>query len=95
MSEASKIWIALPDKLLAQLDAVAEGSGLSRNDALRRAVEVYVDRSMRAGLSEEMARGYQEMASLNLALAADDEATLADWCDHWEIHPEGRPHGGA
>lgn len=95
MSEASKIWIALPDKLLAQLDAVAAGCGMSRDDALRRAVEVYVGRSMRAGLTEEMARGYQEMGSLNLALAADGDAALADWRELWETKPEGRSHGGA
>lgn len=94
MSEASKIWIALPDKLLAQLDSVAQVAGLSRDDVLRRAVEVYVDRSVQSQMCETMAQGYKEMATLNLALAVDDEDTLGDWPEYGANLPEANSRGG-
>lgn len=94
MSEASKIWIALPDKLLAELDHVAHETGMSRDDVLRRAVEVYVDRSTQAQLCASMAQGYQEMAHLNLALALDEEETLGDWQGEGNAYSEADPRGG-
>ncbi len=94
MSDASKIWVALPDKLLEQLDNVAQVSGLSRNDVLRRAVEVYVDRSVQSDMCELMAQGYREMATLNLALAVDDEESLGDWPEYGANLPEANSRGG-
>ena len=94
MTEASKVWVSLPDKLLAELDNVAQVSGLSRDAALCRAVEVYLHRSADGVLTTAMAQGYKEMAELNLALALDDEETLSDWPEVGSWVPEADPSGG-
>lgn len=93
VTEASKVWVALPDKLIAQLDSAAEVAGLSRDAALRRAVEVFVDRSTHTRLCDAMAQGYVEMAHLNLAIAVDDEDTLSDWLDDGSRLSEANPRG--
>ena len=90
----ARIWVALPDKLLAELDTVAQVAGMSRDDVLRRAVEAYVDRTHRTQAGAAMARGYQEMGRLNLALAVGDEDSLSDWDDDAAGPPEVQPRGG-
>lgn len=99
MADGTKVWVSLPDRLLARLDRVARESGTSRDDVLRRAVESFVGRSHVsglgdiAGLSEAMVRGYRAMADLNLALAEEDGAALVDWPAFDDGPPEAGERG--
>ena len=95
VSDGTRIWISLPDELLARLDRLAQGSVLSRSDAVVKAVEAYVVRAGGDGLWAALAQGYKEMAALNLAIALDDEDTLADTGEHERKHPEADSRGGA
>lgn len=94
VSQGQGIWVSLPDKLLAQLDSVAEGAGISRDDAVRRAVEAFIGRSGGEELGAAMVRGYKDMARINLALAVDDEETLADWMLYEKRLSEADSSGG-
>lgn len=93
--KASKIWVALPDKLVSELDTLAEGAGLSRDDLLCRAVEAFVHKSTYVQLCATMAEGYRDMARLNLALAIDDEDSFTDWPEYEYTDSEDHPSGGA
>ena len=94
MSHGTRIWISLPDELLAQLDHLAHGAGMSRSDAVLKAVEAYVVRTPNESLKTALARGYKDMAALNLAIALDDEDTLTDAGEYERRLSEADPSGG-
>gem|GEM_PF-3351890 len=93
MSRGTRIWVSLPDELLAQLDQCAHGAGLSRADAVLKAVEAYVVRTRREGLKVALARGYRDMAEINLAMALDDEGTLTDTGEYERLLSEADRRG--
>lgn len=94
VSKGTKIWVSMPDKLLAELDHLASCAGMSRADAVVRAVETFVVRTSVEGLKMALERGYRDMADLNLAIVHGDEETLADMGEFERKFSEADTSGG-
>lgn len=62
--------------------------------ALRRAVEILASRIAGGGIAASMARGYEAMGKLNLALAAEGCETMAEWPAYEPAREEGAPEAG-
>jgi len=58
--------ISLPQSLLEEVDGLAAVERRNRSEFIREAMRVYIAERKRRTVREEMKRGYQEMASLNL-----------------------------
>lgn len=72
----TEVVIRLPQKLLAELDGVAELEKLNRDEFIYRATKAYLRERRKRHIVESMRRGYVEMAKINLAIAS--EAILAE-----------------
>lgn len=69
MSQLKKVLITVPDTLLEQVDLIASKEQTNRSEFVREAMRRYIEEKKKAELREEMKKGYQEMAELNLRLA--------------------------
>lgn len=61
--------ISLPDNLLEEVDGIVALEKKNRSEFIREAMKLYIGERKRRYLREQMRIGYQEMASINLALA--------------------------
>jgi len=66
-----KVVVAVPSKLLEEVDKTAEMEKISRSEVVRQALRLYLDEKKRKMLREEMIKGYKEMAKINLNLALE------------------------
>jgi len=66
-----RIMISLPESLLAEVDGLATLERRNRSEFIREAMKLYITERKRRDIREQMKRGYQEMASINLALAVE------------------------
>ena len=71
MSQLKKVWVSLPDALLSEMDQIALVEQSRRGCIVRDAIRQYIDKHNRSLLVEQMKKGYQEMASINLTLAIE------------------------
>lgn len=69
MSQLKKVLITVPDTLLEQVDTIASHEKTNRSEFVREAMRRYIEEKKRAELTEQMKKGYHEMAELNLRLA--------------------------
>ncbi|NLT96275.1 MAG: ribbon-helix-helix protein, CopG family [Clostridia bacterium] len=69
MSELKRIMISLPENLLEEVDGIVALERKNRSEFIREAMKLYIQERKRKTLREQMRIGYQEMASINLALA--------------------------
>ncbi len=69
MSQLRKVLITVPDHLLEQVDHYVGQEKTNRSEFVREAMRRYLDEKQKATLREEMQKGYQEMAELNLSIA--------------------------
>lgn len=79
MSQLKKVLITVPDSLLEAVDSAAKVDNINRSELVREAMKMYLSKRKKRTESEELKKGYQEMAELNLSLAemffnAEDEA---------------------
>lgn len=72
MSGVKRIMICLPESLLAEVDGLANQEKLNRSEFIREAMKLYITERKRRNLREQMKRGYQEMAPINLALVVEN-----------------------
>jgi len=82
LSQLKKVLITVPDSLLAAVDSAASSENVNRSEFVREAMKMYLREKKKRISSEQMKKGYQEMASLNLSIAqmcfdAEEEAILA------------------
>jgi len=63
--------ISLPDYLLEEVDGIVALEKKNRSEFIREAMKLYIEEKKRKSLREQMRRGYQEMASINLSLAQE------------------------
>lgn len=82
MSQLKKVLITVPDALLAQVDSVASRENLNRSEFVREAMKMYLREKKRQSQTEQMKKGYQEMADINLNIAklcfdAEEQALTA------------------
>ncbi len=69
MSQLKKVLITVPDALLAQVDSLAGRENLNRSELVREAMKMYLQEKKRQSETEQMKKGYQEMANINLSIA--------------------------
>ena len=71
MATAKKVELELPENLLNEVDSIAERENISRNELLEHAMRFYIEEREKRALREDLAKGYQEMAELNLKIAEE------------------------
>ena len=71
MATAKKVELELPERLLNEVDSIAKKDNISRNELLEHAMRFYIEEREKRALRNEMIKGYQEMAELNLKIAED------------------------
>ena len=71
MATAKKVELELPESLLNEVDSIAERENISRNELLEHAMRFYIEEREKRALREDLAKGYQEMAELNLKIAEE------------------------
>lgn len=69
MSQLKKVLISVPEPLLSEVDQICSHENLNRSKFIREAMKCYVAKKRHNRQKEQMAKGYQEMASINLELA--------------------------
>lgn len=69
MSQLKKVLVTIPDSLLAQVDSLAKGENINRSELVREAMKMYLRERKKQSLDEQMKKGYQEMADINLNIA--------------------------
>lgn len=72
MPGIKRIMISLPENLLAEVDGLATLEKRNRSEFIREAMKLYIAERKRRAIREQMKRGYQEMAQINLSLATEN-----------------------
>ena len=80
MVETKRIMISLPQNLLQEVDGVAATEKRSRSEFIREAMKLYLQERNKQQIREQMRKGYQEMAGINLSLA-QEAAAVEDEAD--------------
>lgn len=63
--------ISVPENLLRELDGLVDIENKNRSEFIREAMKFYIAERKRRTLREEMKKGYQEMAGMNLVIARE------------------------
>lgn len=71
MPASKRIIVKLPNLLLTEVDQFTTLEKRNRNDLVREALQYYLDTRKREVLTEQMKKGYLEMALINLTLACE------------------------
>lgn len=69
MSQLKKVLITIPEPLLEEIDRVCSHEKSNRSEFVREAMRCYLKEKQRLSLKEQLKRGYQEMADINLDIA--------------------------
>ena len=69
MSQLKKVLITVPDSLLEAVDSAAKVEKVNRSELVREAMKMYLSERKKRARQEELKKGYQEMAEINLNLA--------------------------
>lgn len=69
MSQLKKVLITVPDSLLEAVDSAAKVEKVNRSELVREAMKMYLSERKKRARQEELKKGYQEMAEINLSLA--------------------------
>ena len=67
-----RIMISLPESLLEEVDGLASLEKRNRSEFIREAMRLYILERKRRTIREQMKKGYQEMAQINLSLAKEN-----------------------
>ena len=70
MPKTTKIAISLPEEVLTAVEREREGSGESRSQIFRRAVELLLRQQKEQKMSEQYVRAYQQIPETNEEVAA-------------------------
>ena len=71
MPNLKRIMISVPDYLLQEFDGLVNLEKKNRSEFIREAMKYYIAERRRHVLQEQMKKGYQEMAKINLAIAQE------------------------
>ena len=72
MSYVKRVVISIPENLLKEVDGLANREKRNRSEFIREAMELYISEQYKRDIREEMKKGYQEMAQINLCLAIEN-----------------------
>ena len=81
VAELKRIMISIPNSLLKEVDGIAAMEKLSRSQFVRDAMCSYIEERKRKAIRDNMRKGYQEMAAINLTLAEEGLYADADIVD--------------
>ena len=70
MSKTAKITISLPEEVLTAVERERKGSGESRSQIFRRAVELLLQQQKEREMSEQYIRAYQQTPETSEEVAA-------------------------
>lgn len=81
MAGGKRIKIYLSEKLLAEIDNLADREKINRSQLIQKVMQVYIMERSTKGLQEQLKIGYQLMGELNLKIAeeAGDEDLLENY----------------
>lgn len=85
MANTKRIMICLPVSLLEEVDVVIGVEKMNRSQLIREAMRFYLNEKQKSRLREEMRKGYQEMARINLLLAQEAfecEEEVSNFMEH-------------
>ena len=71
MPNLKRIMISVPDQLLQEFDGIVNVENKNRSEFIREAMKFYIIERRRRILQEQMKKGYQEMAHINLSIARE------------------------
>ncbi|MCR6545055.1 ribbon-helix-helix protein, CopG family [Dehalobacterium formicoaceticum] len=71
MPNLRRIMISVPDQLLQEFDGIVNDEKRNRSEFIREAMQFYIVERRRRILQEQMKKGYQEMAVINLSIACE------------------------
>ena len=69
MPRQKKILVSLPDSLLFEADNLATQQNINRSEFIRIAMRQYIGHIKRQNLAQQMIKGYEEMAEINLEIS--------------------------
>jgi CopG family transcriptional regulator/antitoxin EndoAI len=69
LAQYKKILISVPDNLLEEMDTLVSNEKTNRSMLVREAMSLYIREKHKVELRENMRKGYEEMAEINLRLA--------------------------
>jgi CopG family transcriptional regulator/antitoxin EndoAI len=69
LAQLKKIIISLPDSLLKEVDNIVSLEKINRSEFVRQAMKLYIKQKHRMDIKDNMKRGYEQMAQINLELA--------------------------
>ena len=69
MSECKKIVVNVPDSLLDDVDRFAKSDGVSRSVVIHEAMKEYISGRKANLLREQLKKGYEQMAAINIEWA--------------------------
>lgn len=71
MAASRRIIVTVPDHLLREVEALAALEPSQRNALILEAMRIYVAERKKRDMREQLKRGYETMARLNLSLAEE------------------------
>jgi CopG family transcriptional regulator/antitoxin EndoAI len=71
VADSKRITVCFPVSLLEEMDLLIDAENKCRSELVREAMRFYLWEKRKLYLREEMRKGYQEMACLNLALVEE------------------------
>lgn len=72
LPDSRKIVIDVPADLLSEVDTFSNTDNKNRSEIVKEAIVLYLAERKRSLMKEQMKKGYQEMAAINLCIAAED-----------------------
>ncbi|ENK5393664.1 CopG family transcriptional regulator [Listeria monocytogenes] len=76
------ISVELTQEMIQELDVVVEKEKMGRSEVIMEATQQFLQEKRARELRDEMERGYEEMATINFAIACE--------CTHVEAEAEDR-----
>lgn len=71
MGQTKKILVSVPDNLLREVDEIVALESRNRSEFIRESMRLYIRERNKLRVHEQMKKGYEEMAKLNLMMAED------------------------
>ncbi len=72
MPDSKRISINIPADLLGDLDELSHLENKNRSEIVREAIVAYLEIRKKTVMTEQMKKGYLEMAAINLCIAGED-----------------------
>ncbi|NLO90034.1 MAG: ribbon-helix-helix protein, CopG family [Clostridia bacterium] len=84
MPGVKRIMISLPESLLEEVDGLASLEKRNRSEFIREAMKLYINERKKRIMREQMKKGYQEMAEINLSLAKENYEAEEEVQEYYE-----------